>query len=223
MTRHEAMATDLFDDDRRDLVLAPGAMVLGGFATDKAGALLDAVARIVAQAPLRHLVTPGGWRMSVAMTNCGRVGWVSDRRGYRYDAIDPESGRAWPAMPPVFAELAGAAADAAGFAGFVPDCCLINHYAPGARLSLHQDRDEQDRTAPIVSISLGLPATFLWGGARREDRPRRLRLAHGDAVVWGGPARFAFHGVDPVLDGTHPLTGRARINLTFRKVFRPAA
>ncbi|WP_380874341.1 alpha-ketoglutarate-dependent dioxygenase AlkB [Sphingomonas sp. DBB INV C78] len=214
------MLPDLFDDAPRDLMLEPGAVVLGGFAAGHDAALMDAIGVILDAAPLRHLVTPGGWRMSVAMSNCGRVGWVSDRRGYRYDPVDPESSRAWPAMPGLFKTIAARAAEAAGFPAFVPDACLINRYEPGARLSLHQDRDEEDREAPIVSISLGLPATFLWGGQKRGDRPRRIRLTHGDAVVWGGPARFAFHGVDPVADGIHSLTGRARFNLTFRKVFR---
>jgi alkylated DNA repair protein (DNA oxidative demethylase) len=155
--------------------------------------------------------------MSVAMTNCGAVGWVSDRRGYRYDPVDPLSGRRWPAMPAMFRALARLAAAQAGFSGFAPEACLINCYAPGARLSLHQDRDEPNPDAPIVSISLGLPAVFLFGGLSRSDRPRRLALAHGDVAVWGGPARFAFHGVAPLADGHHDRLGRRRINLTFRK------
>jgi alkylated DNA repair protein (DNA oxidative demethylase) len=163
------------------------------------------------------MVTPGGFRMSVAMTNCGDAGWVSDRSGYRYDAIDPDSGKRWPAMPPVFADLAARAAGRAGFDGFATDACLINCYEPGARLSLHQDRNERDFDAPIVSVSLGLPAVFLFGGARRTDRPMRVPLEHGDVVVWGGPARLAFHGVAELHDGTHPLVGCRRINLTFRK------
>lgn len=210
---------DLFAGERRDQPLDPGAMVLGGFAIDRAPALVAAIESVLGDAPLRHLITPGGWRMSVAMSNCGAVGWVSDRSGYRYDPVDPLSGRGWPAMPALFTALAAEAAVAAGFAAFAPDACLINRYEPGARLSLHQDRDEQDRAAPIISVSLGLPATFLWGGQERRDRPRRVRLGHGDVVVWGGPARFTFHGVDPVADGTHALTGAARYNLTFRKVF----
>ena len=173
--------------------------------------------RVALLAPLRHMLTPGGRRMSVAMTNCGSAGWVSDRAGYRYDACDPESGKPWPAMPAVFADLAARAADRAGFAGFAPDVCLINQYAPGARLSLHQDKDEKDFDAPIVSVSLGLPAVFLFGGSRRSDTPRRLRLVHGDVVVWGGPSRLRYHGILPLEDGDHPLTGRFRINLTFRK------
>ncbi|MDX3886039.1 MAG: DNA oxidative demethylase AlkB [Sphingomonas sp.] len=221
MTRPEEMSagTALFDAEPRDQALGPGAMVLGGFARDMDRDLLAVIEGVLADAPPRHLVTPGGRRMSVAMSNCGGVGWVSDRRGYRYDPIDPESGRRWPAMPDIFTDLAVRAAAAAGFAGFAPDACLINRYEPGARLSLHQDRDERDRAAPIVSVSLGLPATFLWGGEKRSDRPRRIRIVHGDVTVWGGPARFAFHGVEPVADGAHPLTGRARYNLTFRKVF----
>lgn len=161
--------------------------------------------------------TPGGHRMSVAMTNCGRFGWVTDRTGYRYDRIDPESGKPWPPMPPVLVELAQGAAAEAGFSAFAPDACLINRYEPGARMSLHQDKDEADFAAPIVSVSLGLPAIFLFGGLKRSDRPRRFRLEHGDVVVWGGPARLAFHGVAPLADGEHGAMGRRRINLTFRR------
>jgi alkylated DNA repair protein (DNA oxidative demethylase) len=205
---------DLFPGDR---VLGDGAMVLARFAQPVEAALLEALDDIVAAAPFRHLITPGGFRMSVAMTNCGDVGWVSDRTGYRYDAIDPDRGRRWPAMPPVFADLATRAADRAGFAGFAADACLINRYDPGSRLSLHQDRNERDYGAPIVSVSLGLPAVFLFGGARRADRPARVPLDHGDVVVWGGPARLAFHGVAQIAHGVHPAVGRQRINLTFRK------
>jgi alkylated DNA repair protein (DNA oxidative demethylase) len=197
--------------------LGPGAVLLRGFATHEAAGLVAAVAAIAAAAPWRHMVTPGGRAMSVAMTNCGAVGWVTDRRGYRYDAADPLSGRAWPTMPRAFRDLAGRAAAAAGYPDFAPDSCLINRYEPGARLTLHQDRNERDFTAPIVSVSLGLTATFLWGGAKRADRPRRLRLVSGDLAVWGGPSRLFFHGVDPLAEGEHILTGRARFNLTFRK------
>ena len=197
--------------------LAEGAVVLRGFIAADAAALLRALGPILAAAPLRHMVTPGGHVMSVAMTNSGTVGWITDRTGYRYDAIDPETRRAWPAMPPLFLAVAARAAMAGGFAGFVPDGCLINRYEPGARLSLHQDRNERDFTAPIVSVSLGLPAVFLFGGQRRTDRPRRVRLESGDVVVWGGPSRLAFHGIDPLADGEDALTGRCRINLTFRK------
>ena len=197
--------------------MAEGAVLLRGFARPLEAELIAALADIVAQAPFRHMQTPGGHRMSVAMTNCGGLGWVTDRAGYRYDGDDPEAARPWPAMPPSFRGLAGQAAAEAGFAGFSPDACLVNRYAPGARMSLHQDRDELDFTAPIVSVSLGLPAMFLFGGQKRSDRPRRFRLQHGDVVVWGGPARLAFHGVAPLADGEHALLGRQRINLTFRK------
>lgn len=197
--------------------IAPGAVLLHGFAAAEAPQLVAAANRIAAAAPFRHMVTPGGYTMSVAMTNCGRAGWVTDRTGYRYDAMDPETGRAWPKLPPLFLRLAVAAAAAAGFAGFAPDACLINRYVPGARLTLHQDRNEKDFGAPIVSVSLGLPAVFLFGGGRRSDRPRRLRLESGDVAVWGGPARLSFHGVDALAGGEHPLTGASRINLTFRK------
>jgi alkylated DNA repair protein (DNA oxidative demethylase) len=197
--------------------LAEGAVLLKGFASTEAAMLVAAVDDIAARAPFRRMVTPGGKQMSVAMTNCGRAGWITDRRGYRYDPIDPGSGRPWPPLPEVFGDLARRAADAAGFAEFVPDGCLINRYEPGARLTLHQDRDEKDLSQPIVSVSLGLPAVFLFGGARRSDRPRRIRLASGDIVVWGGVSRLAFHGIDPLADGDDPLAGRCRINLTFRK------
>lgn len=218
------MTFDLFDDLPEDSAatpiiepLADGAVVLRGAARASAEALLADVQAIVALAPWRHMVTPGGLKMSVAMTNCGACGWVSDARGYRYDAVDPLSGQAWPDMPASFRALAATAAAQAGFAGFAPDACLINRYVPGTRLSLHQDRDERDFTAPIVSVSLGLPAVFLFGGMRRADKPQRIRLAHGDVVVWGGPSRLAFHGVAPLADGDHPLLGPLRINLTFRK------
>ena len=163
------------------------------------------------------MTTPGGFRMSVAMTNCGAAGWVSDRTGYRYDRIDPDNGQPWPAMPASFFDLATGAACAAGYDNFMPDACLVNRYEPGARLSLHQDRDERDHGHPIVSVSLGLPATFLFGGLQRADKSKRLPLAHGDVVVWGGPARLNHHGILPLKDGEHPMTGRCRINLTFRR------
>jgi alkylated DNA repair protein (DNA oxidative demethylase) len=199
-------------------VMAEGAALLRGFARPFEAELLPALRAIVKQAPFRHLITPGGHRMSVAMTNCGNVGWVSDSTGYRYDAIDPESRQPWPAMPTVLRRLAADAASDAGFNGFEPGACLINRYVPGAKLSLHQDRDELDFAAPIVSVSLGLPAIFLFGGSKRADKPNRYRLEHGDVVVWGGPSRLFFHGVAPLADGEHAQMGRQRINLTFRKV-----
>jgi len=211
------MIRDLFDDDVREVQLAPGATLLGGFALRFEGPLVTALRRVVELAPFRHMVTPGGHRMSVAMTNCGAVGWLTDRTGYRYDSRDPETGRPWPAMPEVFADLAAQAAARAGFVGFAPDACLVNRYEPGTRLSLHQDRNERDFDAPIVSASLGLPAVFLFGGLRRVDTPRRVPLAHGDVVVWGGPARLRYHGVLPLQEGDHPLLGGRRFNLTFRK------
>ena len=155
--------------------------------------------------------------MQVALTNCGALGWVSDRRGYRYSAQDPDSGQPWPAMPPTFLALAQSAAAQAGFDHFAPDACLVNRYAPGTRLSLHQDRDEQDFGQPIVSVSLGLPARFLWGGLQRADRPQRVPLWHGDVMVWGGVDRLRFHGVAPVPQGVHALTGECRVNFTFRR------
>ena len=212
------MTLDLFEPDAPSLEpLVPGAVVLRRFACRNDAALLAAVQAVTAQAPFRHLVTPGGFTMSVAMSNCGALGWVSDRTGYRYDPVDPDSGRPWPPMPAAFAALASRAAAEAGFEGFMPDACLVNRYLPGTRLSLHQDRNERDLGQPIVSVSLGLPAVFQFGGPTRNDRPRRVPLAHGDVVVWGGPARLNFHGVLPLKEGEHPMLGPARINLTFRK------
>jgi len=197
--------------------MAEGAVLLRGFARSVEAELIAAIGAIVTQAPFRHMVTPGGRQMSVAMTNCGSAGWVTDRSGYRYDGLDPESRAPWPAMPASFRALAAQAASEAGFDDFAPDACLINRYQPGARMSLHQDRDEDDFGAPIVSVSLGLPAIFLFGGLQRSDKPRRFRLEHGDIVVWGGPSRLFFHGIAPLADGEHGLLGRQRINLTFRK------
>jgi alkylated DNA repair protein (DNA oxidative demethylase) len=214
--------TSLFDSDSPPHSVEPleaGAVLLRGFATTEAPALVEEVARIARAAPFRHMKTPGGYTMSVAMTNCGRTGWVSDRTGYRYDPVDPDTGAAWPAMPAAFLDVAARAAAEAGFTGYDPDACLINRYVAGAKLSLHRDRDEKDAWAPIVSVSLGLPAVFLWGGIRRSDPLRRLRLESGDIAVWGGPARFVYHGVAPIQAGEHPLTGATRVNLTFRKVF----
>ncbi|WP_108519786.1 DNA oxidative demethylase AlkB [Bradyrhizobium algeriense] len=215
------MTADLFDavPDARPSreAMAEGALLLRGFAKSFESEMIPALREIVGQAPFRRMFTSGGHQMSVAMTNCGSVGWVTDGSGYRYDGIDPNSGRPWPAMPAVLYQLAVQAAIAGGFDGFVPDACLINRYEPGARMSLHQDKDEQDFAAPIVSVSLGLPAIFLFGGPKRADKPRRYRLEHGDVVVWGGPSRLFFHGVAPLADGEHALMGRQRINLTFRK------
>jgi len=208
------MLADLFDEPRQEL--AEGAVLLRGFALDRAQEPVRAVADITQAGPCRHMVTPGGFSMSVAMTNCGRAGWVTDRTGYRYDTHDPETGLPWPAMPEVFADLAKLAAAEAGYPDFRPESCLINRYEPGARMSLHQDRNERDFAQPIVSMSLGLPAAFLFGGLKRADRPLRVPLQHGDVVVWGGPARLRFHGVAPLADGAYPMLGRQRINLTFR-------
>jgi DNA oxidative demethylase len=221
MRSKEPKTLDLFEDASTVLEsteeLAPGAFLLRAFAMRDEQETWSALRRVLAEAPLRHMVTPGGYRMSVAMTNCGRVGWVTDRAGYRYDAIDPESGKRWPIMPEAFSKLASRAATEAGFSGFRPDACLVNRYEPGTRLSLHQDRDEKDFTQPIVSVSLGISATFLFGGERRSEKAHRIILLHGDVVVWGGPARLRYHGVAPLKDSVHPLLGRQRVNLTFRK------
>ena len=216
------MTADLFDrvaeaqPSREEI--ADGAVLLRGFVRPIESELIEAVRAVVAQSPFRRMTTPGGHLMSVAMTNCGERGWMTDHTGYRYDPIDPRTGAPWPAMSPVLRDLARRAAEQGGFHGFAPDACLVNRYEPGTRLSLHQDKDELDFAAPIVSVSLGLPATFLFGGMARSDKPRRFRLVHGDVVVWGGPSRLAYHGVAPLADGEHALLGRKRINLTFRKV-----
>ena len=218
---------DLFDINDSDGIwreaLGPGAKWIHGFLVTEAEEVMADIARVVAQSPSRHLITPGGKRMSVAMSNCGTEGWVSDHAGYRYQATDPLTSRPWPAMPPRLRALAQKAADDSGYAGFAPTVCLINYYAPGARMGLHQDKDENDLTAPIVSFSLGLPATFIWGGLQRTGKTQRIMLRHGDAVVWGGEDRLRFHGVAPLKEGEHPLTGRARINVTFRQTGRETA
>lgn len=218
------VTADLFEDidtaEPAQQVLAPGAVLLRGFAREAGAELLESLSQVLTTAPLRHLVTPGGHTMSVAMSNCGPLGWVSDRSGYRYSREDPLSGQPWPPMPGSWHELAVRAAAEAGFTGFAPDACLVNQYLPGSKLSLHQDKDENDFSAPIVSVSLGLPAVFLFGTPQRNHRPQRYRLQHGDVVVWGGPARLAFHGVAVLADGDHALLGRRRINLTFRRAGR---
>lgn len=215
------MTADLFDSvadaqpSREEI--ADGAVLLRGFVKPIESELIEAVRAIVVQSPFRRMTTPGGHLMAVAMTNCGERGWITDHTGYRYDPIDPRTGAPWPVMPPVLRDLARGAAEQGGFPNFAPDACLVNRYEPGTRLSLHQDKDELDFSAPIVSVSLGLPATFLFGGMARSDKPRRYRLVHGDVVVWGGASRLAFHGVAPLADGEHALLGRKRINLTFRR------
>ena len=213
---------DLFADDDPGFParaeLGPGACILRGYACADEAAIFAALESIVVQAPFRHLVTPGGFTMSVAMTNCGDLGWVSDRRGYRYATHDPDSRQPWPPMPAVFLNLAIRAAREAGYDRFSPDACLINRYQPGSRLTLHQDRNEHDLLQPIVSVSLGVPAMFLFGGLTRAAKQTRVGLMHGDVVVWGGLSRLCFHGVLPIREASHPLTGNCRINLTFRNV-----
>jgi len=197
-------------------VMAEGALLLRGAALPFEADILTAIQAITAMSPFRHMVTPGGFVMSVAMTNCGAAGWVTDRSGYRYDALDPESGKPWPPMPASFLDLAVAAAKEAGYSDFVPDACLINRYEPGARLSLHQDKNERNFANPIVSVSLGLPATFQFGGQKRNDPVRKFALRHGDVAVWGGPSRLCYHGVPELKEGEPGTVGRMRLNLTFR-------
>ncbi|AJC15733.1 DNA oxidative demethylase AlkB [Pandoraea sputorum] len=217
------MTFDLFGNDADDDTtnarhadeLGPGAFVLRGFARSRLATLQTDIDAVIAQAPLRHWLTPGGKRMSVAMTNCGDVGWISDKMGYRYGTHDPLSKQPWPAMPASFVSLASDASEAAGYRNFSPDACLINRYTLDARLTLHQDRDERELGAPIVSVSLGLPAVFLWGGLQRGDRTRRVRLEPGDVVVWGGPSRLVYHGIASV-EGSFDAQA-VRYNLTFRQ------
>lgn len=219
------MIEDLFADDdslprQWQEILAPGAVILRGYAGDCAGQLLETIASLAAVAPFRHLITPGGHRMSVGMTNCGTLGWVSDEFGYRYAATDPLTGRPWPLMPDHFRRLAEQAAKAAGYPHFSPDACLVNRYTPHARLTLHQDKNEHDLTQPIVSVSLGLPATFLFGGTQREHPCSRVSLTQGDVMVWGGESRLNYHGILPLKEALPPwpLREAVRYNLTFRRV-----
>ena len=197
--------------------LGPGVQLLAGFALAEIAVLLEDLETVLHEAPLRHMLTPGGLRMSVAMSNCGEFGWITDQRGYRYTNLDPDRDLPWPKLPPSFLQLATRAAARAGFANFLPDACLINQYEPGARMTLHQDKNERDFDAPIVSVSLGLPATFLFGGSTRALKPQRVPLVHGDVIVWGGPARLRYHGILPLREGAHAELGRRRVNLTFRK------
>lgn len=210
---------DLFHEAEPEHRIAMGsqAFILPGFARPWLDQLLPALETIQHQAPFRQMSTKGGRRMSVQTTACGNLGWVSSEHGYCYSPTDPDSGQPWPAMPECLLELATRAAEGCGFPDFHPDSCLINRYLPGARMGLHQDKDEKDFTAPIVSVSLGMSATFLFGGFQRSDRPSRAQLNHGDVVVWGGADRLRFHGVMPVGDLAHSQLGRQRINLTLRK------
>ena len=210
------MSRDLFASDAPQ-ALAAATFMLAGFALARQDILWRDIQAILRRSPLRHMQTPGGFTMSVAMSNCGQLGWISDRKGYRYSTIDPQTNEAWPAMPPAMQKLATEAAALCGFEGFLPDACLINRYAPGTRMSLHQDKNEVDYSAPIVSVSLGVSAVFQLGGMQRSDKASRISLQHGDVLVWGGEDRLRFHGVLPIKPQQHPLTGEDRINLTFRK------
>ena len=209
---------DLFENMvSQALLIADGAILLKGFSLPNEAQLLADLNLVLSQSPLRHMVTPGGFTMSVAMTNCGDLGWVSDKKGYRYDALDPSTGAPWQAMPASFLQLANNAAAIAGYANFVPDACLINQYKVGARMSLHQDKDEQDFSQPIVSVSLGIAAVFQFGGLKRSDKPLKILLNHGDIIVWGGETRLNYHGVMPLRSNNHAAFGAYRFNLTFRK------
>ena len=214
---------DLFDDlplATEDLhtAIGPGAVLMRGLGRAGDVQILQAVESIIAQAPLRQPHTPGGYTMSIQTTRCGSVGWLSEPGGYRYSTINPRTGQPWPAVPECLMDFAVDAATQAGYPDFVPDSCMINQYLPGNKLGLHQDRDERDLRAPVVSLSLGLPAIFLFGGLQRTGKTQRYRLAHGDVVVWGGPSRLAFHGILPLAHGDHALVGQRRLNVTFRRV-----
>jgi alkylated DNA repair protein (DNA oxidative demethylase) len=222
--RYDPMSPTTFDlfadaepeqEPRREQI-GEQSCVLRGFALPRLDRLLPALDAVLTAAPFRQMITPGGFTMSVALSSCGTWGWTTDRSGYRYTRNDPQTGQPWPEMPEVFFELAQAAAQEAGFADFVPDSCLINRYVPGAKMSLHQDKNEGSYAAPIVSVSLGLPAMFLFGGFERSDKSQRIPLLHGDIVVWGGVDRLRYHGVLPIKDGHHPRLGEQRINFTFR-------
>ncbi|MBD8614141.1 DNA oxidative demethylase AlkB [Pseudomonas putida] len=214
------MQSSLFDEpqqpNRRE-ALGEQTFVLRGFALPWLDDILPALREVLKAAPFRRMQTPGGHTMSVALSNCGQFGWSTDTRGYRYVSDDPLTGQPWPALPEVLLTLAREAAATAGFDDFVPDACLLNRYVPGAKMSLHQDRDERDYGAPIVSVSLGLAAMFQLGGLQRSDRPLRVPLLHGDVMVWGGVDRLRFHGVLPLKEGMHPVMGPQRINFTLRK------
>lgn len=208
---------DLFLPDSPVVEITQDVYLLKQFLINDAPALLSAIDTVCIEAPPRKMQTPGGYQMSAAITNCGQFGWVTDKHGYRYSEQDPLTGKAWPAMPPLFQLLANRAAKMAGFEDFRPDACLINQYSPGAKMGLHQDKDEMDLAQPIVSFSLGLPVVFQFGGAKRADSRQNILLSHGDAIVWGRQKRLNYHGVLTLKDGKHPLTGSRRINLTFRR------
>ena len=211
------MQSNFFSNTPALTELAPGAFLFHDFLGNNAPSVVNFIEAIASEAPFRHMLTPGGFRMSVAMTSCGQYGWITDRQGYRYSPVDPATDRPWPKMPDLFAALSARAAELAGYTTFHSDACLINRYEPGARMTLHQDKDEADMNAPIVSVSLGLPATFQFGGLTRKERPVKYQLQSGDVVVWGGPSRLNYHGIAPLRDGEHPLTGPYRYNLTFRR------
>lgn len=211
------MTLSLFPDDPLPAeIIDDGAVLLRGFAAAEEQRWVAEVTALQTRAAFRTMQVPGGKFMSVAITNAGGWGWISDLQGYRYSAADPQTGKPWPAIPAFLGEQAARAAVLAGYPGFAPDACLINCYQPGARMGLHRDQDEHDFAAPIVSVSLGLACSFLWGGLTRQSPTRRLALTHGDVLVWGGPSRLVFHGVAPLKPGPHPLLGNERWNLTFR-------
>jgi len=192
----------------------PGAVLMRSLALPQDNEFFTAAEAIIAARPLHHTTTPSGLPMGVMVTDCG------DSRAFanRWDTANPERMRLWPPMPPLLRDFAIRCAVRSGFPQFRPDACHINRYQAGTKLGLHQDRHECDWTQPIVSLSFGLECIFLLGGLQRTDKPRRILLEHGDVIVWGGPSRMRFHGVQPLKPGHHPLTGPYRYNLTFRKI-----
>lgn len=207
---------ELFEPPQQQQILED-VYLLQGFALSGAAHLVADLHAVIQIAPLRQMLTPSGLMMSVLTSSCGKRGWISDKKGYRYSTIDPISGQTWPEMPDSFITLAQQAAAIAGFENFAPDSCLINSYASGAKMGLHQDKDERDFTQPIVSVSLGVAAMFQMGGFKRGEQALKFALHHGDVLVWGRTARLRFHGVLPVKAATHPAFGERRVNLTFRK------
>jgi len=192
----------------------PGATLMRGLAQAQDGEFLEAMQGVLSAAPLHHATTPTGLPMGVMVSDCGTP--EAFRR--RWDPANPAVRQMWPPMPRALLDFSLRCAVRAGFPLFRPDTCHVNRYQAGTKLGLHQDRHECDMSQPIVSVSFGLECVFLLGGLERTDSPKRILLEHGDVIVWGGPSRMRFHGVQPLKPGHHPLTGPYRYNLTFRKV-----
>ncbi|THJ30850.1 DNA oxidative demethylase AlkB [Lampropedia aestuarii] len=210
---------DLFADspEEQRVALGPQAVVLRQKASPLAAELVARIEDVLQHSPLYQMATPGGKPLSVRTTSCGTHGWSSDPTGYSYVRHHPLTDQAWPEIPAAWSALATEAAQEAGFAQFAPDTCLINQYGLDSKMALHQDRSEQDLRQPVVSISLGMSALFLWGGMQRSDKPAHVLLHHGDMVVWGGVDRLRFHGIKHLTGAPHPQLGAMRYNLTLRR------